>query len=129
MAWPREALGVRGACSRFRARRVVESAGKPGRTPNASRNSVAALPRYALLGSAVVPQIVIFLSLNLPVLIFLSSLLPIIYSENSAAIGAVRFGFDPGGSVGERIRRTEGRFLGLGFPSDPRLAQIQAGSL
>src|SRR6266542_468718 len=44
----REAFGVRGACSRFRARWVIESAGKPERTPNASRRSVAALPRYVI---------------------------------------------------------------------------------
>src|SRR6266496_2634310 len=43
-AMSREAFGVRGACSRFRARLVIESAGKPGRTPNASRRSIAALP-------------------------------------------------------------------------------------
>ena len=41
-AMSREAFGVRGACCRFRARLVIESAGKPGHTPNASRRSVAA---------------------------------------------------------------------------------------
>src|SRR6266568_7864104 len=49
---PREAFGVRGACSRFRAWRVVESAGKPGRTPYASRHLVAVAPLCVLRASA-----------------------------------------------------------------------------
>jgi hypothetical protein len=39
-------IAVRGACSRFRARGTVGKRQQAGRTPNASRRSVAALPGW-----------------------------------------------------------------------------------
>ena len=52
---PREAFGVRGACSRFRTTPALRQRQQAGRTPNASRSSVAALPR-CVLGLCVRPS-------------------------------------------------------------------------
>ena len=50
---PREAFGVRGACSRFQTAPPFQQREQAPRTPNASRSSVAALPRCVLRVSAV----------------------------------------------------------------------------
>jgi hypothetical protein len=45
----REAFGVRGACSRFQTTPALRQRQQAGRTPNASRSSVAAFCRAVLI--------------------------------------------------------------------------------